>query len=268
MKSAGVYILDLCREDNMAFCGQCGAKNDDNNRFCALCGAPIRVAIAMEKDNAQQTHTATIQSVAQPTRKDVYEGVIHKCPNCGSTINGMEIQCSTCGHEFRTENVTGTVQTLSQRLDQLEAQRKDPSKASLIMKSFGLHPSHDKITVAKANAISSFPIPTTKEDILEFMILASANVNGDVIAGSLYEQERIANEDLKVEQNAWYSKMEQAYNKAKISFGSDPVFVEVERIYTQKKKEVNLAKRKYVGKTIGLFLIPASLLILLLLLCP
>lgn len=69
--------------------------------------------------------------------------------------------------------------------------------------------------------IRNFYIPNTKEDICEFLILAVSNIKaGDDCEG------------------AWRAKLEQTYQKAKLSFNNDPSFKEIEKMYFSASKEI------------------------------
>ena len=55
----------------MAFCINCGQELAEGAKFCANCGKAV---------NGENPTTQ---------RKTVYEGQIHKCPNCGEVINSF-----------------------------------------------------------------------------------------------------------------------------------------------------------------------------------
>lgn len=66
--------------------------------------------------------------------------------------------------------------------------------------------------------IRSFPIPNTKEDIFEFMILASTNVDHGL------------GKELS---SAWRAKIEQAYQKAQLILEDDKDLSQFQHMYTQ-----------------------------------
>lgn len=61
----------------MAFCVNCGQELVEGAKFCANCGK----AVDGNSSNSQ--------------RKTVYDGELHKCPNCGETINAFVTICPT-----------------------------------------------------------------------------------------------------------------------------------------------------------------------------
>ena len=88
----------------------------------------------------------------------------------------------------------------------------------------------------KASLIINFSVPNTKEDIMEFMILAASNI--DVKKG--------VDDDVT---KAWISKLDQVYQRAEISMGGHPDFAQIKSIYDRKKKE--LKNKKIKGFLIG-----------------
>lgn len=158
--------------------------------FCSNCGQQINdgpkfcpscgTAVSNEKTNNQ--------------RKTVFEGNIHKCPNCGEVLNSFTSNCPSCGHEIRGASNSAAVQEFAVKLASAESRQ-------------------EKIAI-----IRNFPIPNTKEDILEFMILASTNIGDNL------------EKDISA---AWQSKTEQAYQKAQIIFQDEKEFSRIQNIYSQ-----------------------------------
>ncbi len=164
------------------YCRKCGNQLRDDAVFCDKCGTKVSADFENEKVESQGK------------RKQVYEGVIHKCPNCGHTLNSYTLICPKCGYELRGEESGHPVEKLSEML-----QKTSDSKQ-------------------KVELISTFYIPNTKEDIYDFFIL-SASMTGDPLCDE-----------------AWVSKLEQAYLKAKISFGNSSDFSELKALYNKSKK--------------------------------
>ena len=82
---------------------------------------------------------------------------------------------------------------------------------------------------SKAELISNFYIPNTREDIYEFFILAYSNIT----AGGHGAE-------------AWNAKLEQAYLKAQFAFGNNQEFAKIQELYDAIKK---LSTRKRNEKT-------------------
>lgn len=84
----------------MAFCINCGQELAEGAKFCANCGK----AVTGEKTTSQG--------------KTVYEGNLHKCPNCGEVLNSFVTNCPTCGHEIRDTQGVSSVRQLAIKLEQ------------------------------------------------------------------------------------------------------------------------------------------------------
>ena len=75
----------------------------------------------------------------------------------------------------------------------------------------------------------------TKEDILEFLILASSNIK--------QVDERLA--------QAWSAKLDQIYQKASLTFASDPAFSEIEEKYAKATKQLQANKKVAATKSVA-----------------
>ena len=93
----------------------------------------------------------------------------------------------------------------------------------------------------KISLIRNFSVPNTKEDILEFMILATSNI--DVSSyGSLDEPA----DRVKAMTEAWNAKIKQVYAKAKTTYKSDPDFSKIQELYDSCYAEVRKQKKKKI----------------------
>ena len=89
----------------------------------------------------------------------------------------------------------------------------------------------------KINLVKTFPIPNNKEDIFEFMLLASTNFD------HMYYASHRDEEDVS---DAWLIKIEQCYNKAQILFSKDdPDFLKIREMYEKTKFICNEATKRY-----------------------
>lgn len=205
----------------MAFCNQCGNQLTRGSRFCANCGAPV--------GKVEPKHTVQ--------REIVYEGNLHKCPNCGEVLKSFTSKCPSCGLELRGTKGTRSVREFAQKLEAIEAMRETKKSRSLKDRMYG-----EQITKTdeqKINLIRSFAIPNTKEDLYEFLILAKSNIDVDLYDGTVQKNDaRIA------VSNAWKAKFEQAYQKAMLIFEGDPAFDNIQKLYDQTHKEIKKSKGK------------------------
>lgn len=143
----------------MAFCINCGQELAEGAKFCANCGKAV-------------TGESTISQ-----RKTVYEGNLHKCPNCGEVLNSFVTNCPTCGHEIRDAQGVSSVRQLAIKLEQLESKRPPKKGTNIFAQIFSGGTQLQSIDEQKIDLIRNFSIPNTKEDVLEFIVLAAANID-------------------------------------------------------------------------------------------
>ena len=165
----------------MAFCINCGQELTEGAKFCGNCGK------AVSDDNSSNQ------------RKTVYDGEIHKCPNCGEMLNSFVTNCPTCGYELRGVKTNSPIEELAKKVENAS--------------SLG----------EKIELITNFYVPNTKEDIYDFFILAVSNL----------EDNNYDTDD------AWRAKLEQTYHKAKIAFGNTKEFAYIDRLYHKTRTTVS-----------------------------
>ena len=188
----------------MSFCSRCGQKIAEGAQFCSGCGEKIGMQPISQEKNIEK----------QEQRKVAFDGEVHKCPNCGEVIKkSFQTVCHKCNFELRSVNSSKAVRELNERLELANNEKK------------------------KIEIIKNFPIPNTKEDIFEFMILASSNFDASYYATHLQE------EDIS---DAWLVKIEQCYQKAKLILQKNEI-ERIEELYLEIKS--NISKLKLKNKT-------------------
>ncbi len=217
----------------MAFCSNCGRSLEKGIKFCSECGEPIN-------KNGQ----------TDEQRKIVYDGELHKCPNCGEVLKSFEINCSTCGYELRDAKVSSAVREFALKLEKIESSRESkPKRKNRLFITNNLIESYTEISKTdeqKISLIKSFSVPNSKEDILEFMILAISNIDM-----SIYDSSNTSfSKSEKAINDAWVSKVQQVYEKAKRICFSDDIFTEIKTLYDSCNKKIKKAKKKGIIKSI------------------
>lgn len=193
----------------MKSCFNCGQILSDEANICFKCG--------------------TVQKQERKAKKEIVDGEIHICPDCGKPIKSLYTTVCECGYELR--GIDGS-QKISAFLEEL---RRKPTVDS------------------KVQFIRNFIVPNTKEDIFEFASQASRNIkNYDRNGDDTFDQDEISLV------NAWRLLLEQCRNRATKLFkdtSSDyreiiDMYDEAEKLYiiarsTQKKKENR--QRAHIG---------------------
>ena len=210
----------------MAFCTNCGNEIKDGDHFCRKCGSKITVL---------QTHNSAERQVS-------YGGKVQKCPNCGAVLKSFVGNCPECGYELR-----GAAKTES-------------------VNEFSLRYAEAKTNSQKIDLIRTYAIPNTKEDILEFFILASSNIDEDSFTKSQTSpSDGVTQQEVS---DAWMAKFEQAYQKASFLLEGKPELQKIEKLYQKKKSALNSDKAKSIkGKAAkevsSLFTVLISILIII-----
>lgn len=250
----------VMEEKKYIFCSNCGEKLVADSKFCNSCGTPTKVTtpppvVPQAEPVAAVTPPPIQEPVIEPLseRKTVYEGDIHKCPNCGEILESFVVNCPACGHEIRGTKNSLTVREFAAKLEAIERTR--PSKGFGIKKLLENQTSVNETDLQKISLIRSFVIPNTKEDLFEFLVLASSNINLQ-----RYNDFDSISESEKAVSDAWEAKFEQAYEKAKLSFGSTAEFKKIQSIYEKKNAQITNSKKKkkyfWIGMAAFFIIIP------------
>ena len=96
------------------------------------------------------------------------------CPNCGRQVPPMTLKCE-CGYEFTEASTVSSIQKLSDKLLSVTITDEDSSD---IRHAENKQVMRAKIlTNKKVDIIASFPVPNTKEDIIEFLAISIVGAN-------------------------------------------------------------------------------------------
>lgn len=181
------------------------------------------------------------------------DGRAKRCPACGEMVSVHETICPTCGFEVR-DVADGSIALLSKKLEIIESKR--PEKRRKDKKSEISTTDERKISL-----IRNWPMPNSREDLIEFMAMASGNCIPPAKIGS----DRVASEDALAE--AWRSKFDQAYVKAQRLFGATEDFEQFKALKEEVRRNALQARiRPWLPLIIGiaaylfvfLFLVPLA----------
>ncbi len=212
------------------FCVKCGRKLPVDAKFCSSCGEAVN-------GNNNSISTIPAQSNSN-TRQQEYVGTVYKCSNCGCVITKTTAICPECGMKITGQTSVNSVQEFKEQLMAIELNRSEFNVANFFQRV-------SPVDMQKLSLIKSFPIPNSIDDILEFMLLAVANIDvnlskntwGNKLSNGGVETKETIKKSLS---DAWVLKMQQAYQKAEIMFPNDPLFKQIQKIYFDKMKELKI----------------------------
>ncbi len=113
-------------------------------------------------DAQQQKSDQAVEAAAAKKRGKV-------CPRCGASIQSMQLTCPECGYEFNNKQSNSSAQKL---MEKLESFNDETDSVKSLM-------SGNSVADKKAQVIQMFPIPNTKEDLIEFATFCLGNIKGE-----------------------------------------------------------------------------------------
>lgn len=204
-----------------------------------------------------------IASVNTPEkRRSEKYGEVRKCPSCGANVEAGTARCNTCGYAFTNIAANSSSEKLAQQLLELEQQFNNTKDS--IADTLRGRPMEVKKTMARASLISNFPVPPTKDDLLEFAVSMRSKWLNTQGAGYM-----------KLEKDAYKAKYDECIEKIKIFFPGDKTFANILTSY-EADKNVKLSITEKISRnpgkygcyitmiSIGMFILLLSILVSLL----
>ena len=177
---------------------------------------------------------ASLSNTQNTTTSQKKLGDLFKCPSCGASVPSFTMLCKECGFEFRNVSANSSIKELSEKL---EHATKTYSKK--IDKESGL----SEVEEVCLQIIESFPIPNTKDDLMEFALYFSPKIKTDSFLDGF--DGTTSENGAKVKQNDLYiTKFKQIILKAKVIGKDDPSF---------KQSIINLVESRKIVKYTGIF---------------
>ena len=232
-------------ETKMSFCSNCGTKLNEGSKFCHGCGAAI--GVAQKETTPEQPPVVPTNQIEKDDghykeRQQEYVGKVLKCPNCGAIISESTAICPDCGMHITGKTANTSVQAFKDELMSLDNTRVSGFKGMLLSNSTLVDPADKR----KVTLIQNFPIPNSVDDIIEFMLLAIANIDVGLSKGKWDKRAPGTETSSTIKRtisNAWVAKMMQAYKKAEILFPDDPAFIKIQNLYMEKAIELKIIKK-------------------------
>ena len=182
-------------------------------KYCMNCGKQL-------PDDAKFCVDCGTPTEAPTSKKQVEQaGTVYKCPNCGEVLESMTAVCPACGYEVRNVKASNASKDFSEKLSALTSNNQ------------------------KISLIQSFPIPNTKEDVYDFLILTAGNLNGLTQGVSIRTMDA-AKEQMDIAA-AWYGKLHQCYQKASLLFKDDTEFERVQDLCAEADSNYRAANSRW-----------------------
>lgn len=121
------------------------------------------------------------EKAAEAENKKIIErekaaGYARKCLFCGENLKAFQTICPACEQEIVNVKTSTAICDFSRELREIETKRKPESQIGNLARTIGIAKA-DTTDEQFANSIRNVNIPNNKEEIYEFIIMASNNIN-------------------------------------------------------------------------------------------
>jgi len=158
-------------------------------------------------------------------------GDVKKCPACGAIVQSYQGVCSECGYAFENIKSVNSAKELSDKLEKIN--EKYNNQAIGVEGNDELFEIKKTKNAALAQAIKTFPIPTSKSDLFEMLIMLQTS------ALDVTTHRDVA--------SAFMSKYTECLKKSKILFSKDPHFANLINEEQTTQAEFNKVQKKQKG---------------------
>ena len=186
-----------------------------------------KISLMMKEKNASQHHSKP---------KSNKEGDLKKCPSCGAPVLAFKTKCPDCGYEFRNIDNSNAVTDFFRRLQNIvkEESNRKPVGLDKLLGNNQPWLIAQKIVQRQTHLISSFPIPNSKEDILEFLSMALPEATKKI--GFIAKMPGTIESHKGELKKAYNSKCKQIIMKARFSMKDDKKTLEEIEFYAKQLK--------------------------------
>ncbi len=242
-------------EKKFVFCSNCGEKLGVGSKFCTSCGTPMKNNTSTNEETmttppiqSQHIKEDEVKKEQYSTeRKTVFDGVVHKCPQCGEVINSFVSICPACGFELSGKTVSSSLQEFINKINESENAILNSQQGSksgwgswskskrfwwVVLNVFFVciplviylvlplvmiksTPKLTKEEQYKASLIENFPFPNDRESVLAALVFAKEKI--DFISKETIDRKTA------YWMRLWCSKAEQLKQKAEMLFPNDTI---------------------------------------------
>lgn len=163
----------------------------------------------------------------QRKQSDNSMGTLDKCPNCGCVVEAGIPRCVECGYAFRNINANSAVEKFSILLR--EAETMNLTRRGIFDIS-GSDDSYRRAQIVRTT-IEDFPVPSGKEDLIEFILFLEPKTTGSMFKNPYKEH--------------YKTKYEECIKKAQFFFGDDP---DIQKLFENTNENTNEKKGGFLGR--------------------
>ena len=212
-------------------------------------------------------------------------GSLVKCPACGAIAETFSTKCNDCGTEFRNISASKNIIHFSEKLDEIESTRTETAASSdkntgcfellkwimfwyillpiKIIQFFINRSKPPKWSITdtrKEELILNFPVPMSREEIIEFLTLAVSKINSNTYWNAF-------SDDMKNKgawNTVWFKKIQQIQSKASIAMINDKASLEiVNKIVLSVTQSINENNKKILHISIAFAAVVILLIIMM-----
>ena len=172
---------------------------------------------------------------------------IYYCPGCGYSLKSYETHCPMCHSELKKKDITSEIKDFVDELAKIRTKQMPKKEESILKKVVGFdfkdeEEEKNKFEEEKQKEviefIKNYPINSSTNFILSFMLLISNNIGSKDITNEL-------------EKKTWLDKFKQVYEVANMSVNDKKDLELIQNIYNNKMKELKDKKSKTIKIVVG-----------------
>jgi hypothetical protein len=200
-------------------------------------------------EKKQEINSVNQEASAAPVSDKL--GDVKKCPGCGAITESFSTKCTDCGTEFRNINASKNIIKFFDKLNDLEANREEslfnsqkisgnigcgniikwvflypilvPYNIIIFVINKSKPPKWSTTDIRKEEMIMNFPVPNSKEEIIEFLTLSTSKIQDVNFINRFNEEGKYISKWNSI----WRKKAEQIFTKAKLSMTNDKATIQV-----------------------------------------
>ena len=205
-------------------------------------------ALGLDKDEVEMILDGKLALIKNQNSKQSSSttskiGEVKKCPSCGAVAAAFSSSCSECNFEFRNVGANTSVKLLVEKLEKIVAEcnkmsfeETNPINRLTDTQELKQGRREAEISARQREVIKNFPIPNTREDILELLHFILPRTKPGFSADKNY--------------SAWVTKFQEVLNRAKVAFSNDSrMMAEISNFEKQQNTSIFM---RYVSKYSGL----------------